>query len=757
MEALTKSRLIYILKIIYIFVFALIFLGVIHYTKNHLGFLGLFRVINNLSFSHFIFILFLGFILFSITPITYLIIKKNENFNLSATNVLYGKFLPARNLYKKYANKNKQDFKFTLILYSINFLSAGIFLFITTKMLSINLNPFIFVLIYFIATIIGFITLLPAGIISFDVVMVVLLCSIGSNKNLALTSIIIYRLAYTLIPLFIISVVSTIKNWGKINVKYNSLPKIISIKSAFFALRFFVFISGPLLLLLTAFPQIFFKIREIYFLSSATMLHFSKGLVVIVGFLLLVMANLLKHKSKGIYRLTIFFLLIGSLLTIAKSFNYIATGYLILIALFLIVSKNEFYRKSFIVSTEDLISTTLMLTGFWILYLILGYINVPIKHIEMHNKLAIALHTYQNLVSIGTIGFVLSLLYLYSIYLLGKHLNKMTHTYIEDCASDITEFLKKHNGTSLTHLIYLKDKYVFFSTDKKGMIQYTIISNKLIVLGNPLGDRENLSNLISEFYDFADSYDYVPVFFEISSSMLDLLHDYGYEFMKLGEAAIVNLNEFTIQGQKMQKVRTCVNKINKANYTFEIATDITDNLISELKIISDEWLNGKKEMGFSMGFFDPEYIKRSPIGIVKDENQQIKAFVTIMPTYGENKMFCSDLMRYSRDTPRGLMDYMFVNLLLWGKENGYNYFNFGVSPLSNVGFSKYSFLSERLASQIYYNGSAFYSFEGLKKFKGKYAHNWEPKMLAYRNRFSLPITMLQTNLVVSKPEQKTRK
>ncbi|MGL5577022.1 MAG: phosphatidylglycerol lysyltransferase domain-containing protein, partial [Sarcina sp.] len=179
-------------------------------------------------------------------------------------------------------------------------------------------------------------------------------------------------------------------------------------------------------------------------------------------------------------------------------------------------------------------------------------------------------------------------------------------------------------------------------------------------------------------------------------------------------------------------------------------------LVSKLKVISDEWLNGKKEMGFSMGFFDSEYIKKSPIGIVKNENQEVKAFVTIMPTYGENKIFCSDLMRYSRETPRGLMDYMFANLLLWGKENGYEYFNFGVSPLSNVGFSKYSFLSERIASQIYYHGNVFYSFDGLKKFKAKYAHNWEPRLLAYKNRFSLPITTLQTNLIVSNPKVKRR-
>ena len=114
----------------------------------------------------------------------------------------------------------------------------------------------------------------------------------------------------------------------------------------------------------------------------------------------------------------------------------------------------------------------------------------------------------------------------------------------------------------------------------------------------------------------------------------------------------------------------------------------TSELLKEIREISDKWLDGRKEMGFSMGFFDEDYINNGPLGVVRDSEGVLKAFVTIMPTYGENKRFCSDLMRFSRDTPRGVMDYMLVQLLEWGKENNYETFDFGVAPLSNVGTSK---------------------------------------------------------------------
>jgi phosphatidylglycerol lysyltransferase len=73
-----------------------------------------------------------------------------------------------------------------------------------------------------------------------------------------------------------------------------------------------------------------------------------------------------------------------------------------------------------------------------------------------------------------------------------------------------------------------------------------------------------------------------------------------------------------------------------------------------------------------------------------------------------------------------------------------------MAPLANVGLSKYSFLGEKIASQIFTHGSYLNQFQGLKKFKEKYADGWEAKFLAYRKKTSLPITMIQISLLISK-------
>ncbi|WP_066872750.1 bifunctional lysylphosphatidylglycerol flippase/synthetase MprF [Clostridium mediterraneense] len=702
-------------------------------------------------------VLCIGYLIFYADTITSFGIKE-------IATIILALYIPAifiYGLYKKKKTQTNTEHMHILGVVLISFLDwvlSTLLFFFTLRLLGVHITFGAFFPIYTSAMVLGMVSMLPGAVGAFDLTILIGLSSIGISKEIALLSILLYRLAYYIIPLIIAAIIFSTTLWKNLNKRLTGLPSIILRKTSFFSLRTLVYISGGALLLSTAFPTVFYKIQEIHFLSAATELHFSKTLIIVVGFLLIIMAGLLKHRAKSIYYITIGFLIVGSILTIIKSFNYIATGYLIIVALILILSRKEFYKVGFVISWEDMIFNIVSISVFWIIYLIVGYLNLPIEKVTVKRIFINLIHNYKNLISLSTMGFILSLMFLLLIYLVGKLHNKLPVVTLDECEDEVAEFLKHNNGTSLTHLIYLKDKYVFFSKENKGLIQYSIYSNKLMVLGNPLGKKEHIKDLIQEFYDFADLYGYIPIFFEVSGSMLEILHEYGYEFMKLGEAAIVHLEDFTIAGQKMQKVRTCCNKITKAGYNFDVVEGpLSPELINDMKRVSDQWLAGKDEMGYSMGFFDEEYINRAPLGLVRDDKGTLQAFVTTMPTYGINNTFCSDLMRYSRDTPRGVMDYMFANLLLWGKENGYKYFNFGVSPLANVGSSKYSFLSERFASQIYYHGKIFYSFQGLKNFKGKYAHSWEPKFLAYKNKFSLPVTMLQTTLIVSNSKKKTIK
>lgn len=675
--------------------------------------------------------------------------------------IIVALYIPGLIIYKLIKNKNKDkealEYKYVLSVSIVSFfdwLLPVILFFLILKVLGINIYFGYFFPIYLLSMILGVISMLPGGVGAFDLSMLVGLVILGIPKEYGVLAIALYRIAYYINPLIIAGILFLVDFWANTNKKLKSVIETVVGKVGVVFLRALVLISGIALLISNAVPGLVYRFKELEFLSYATEMHFSKALVITVGFLLIVMSSLLKYKAKSIHYLTVAFLLVGTILTIMKSFNYIAASYLILVAFALVLSKKEFSKESFVIGIETIIYNVIMIGGFWLIYIAVAYLSFPFKAHGLR-RIFRAIHVYRNLVSFSTMGMIAALIFIIIMYFIGKYRNKIVHSTVDENLDRIKEILEKYNGTSLTHLVYLKDKYVYLSDKYDGMIQYSVYSDKLMVLGNPIGNLNTIKEFIEEFYDFADNFGYVPIFFEVNGQMLEILHEFGYEFMKLGESAVVDVQSFTIAGQKMQKVRTCCNKINREGYSFEVIYGpFSSELLNEMKEISDKWLNGRKEMGFSMGFFDEDYINDGPLGIVRDSEGVLKAFVTIMPTYGENKRFCSDLMRFSRDTPRGVMDYMFVQLLEWGKENNYETFDFGVAPLSNVGTSKYSFLSERLAYQLYYYGQRFYSFEGLKKFKGKYANNWEPKFLAYKSKLRLPITSLQANLTVSTSKKK---
>src|SRR5574337_1667865 len=142
------------------------------------------------------------------------------------------------------------------------------------------------------------------------------------------------------------------------------------------------------------------------------------------------------------------------------------------------------------------------------------------------------------------------------------------------------------------------------------------------------------------------------VFYEVDRMNLHIYIDLGLTLLKLGEEARVPLTTFSLEGSTRKGLRHTYNRIEKEGCAFElIPTTTIPSLLPELKIISDAWLLEKNitETGFSMGFFDTEYLKRYPAGIVR-KNGKIIAFVNIWLS-NEKEELSGDLMRHLPDAP----------------------------------------------------------------------------------------------------------
>jgi lysylphosphatidylglycerol synthetase-like protein (DUF2156 family) len=88
-----------------------------------------------------------------------------------------------------------------------------------------------------------------------------------------------------------------------------------------------------------------------------------------------------------------------------------------------------------------------------------------------------------------------------------------------------------------------------------------------------------------------------------------------------------------------------------------------------------------------------------------------------------------DLMRFVPDAAYGTMDFLFAEILLSAKAEGYRWFGLGMAPLSGLPDHRLAPPWSRLGRFMFRHGAHFYNFQGLRAYKEKFGPMWTPVYL----------------------------
>jgi phosphatidylglycerol lysyltransferase len=170
---------------------------------------------------------------------------------------------------------------------------------------------------------------------------------------------------------------------------------------------------------------------------------------------------------------------------------------------------------------------------------------------------------------------------------------------------------------------------------------------------------------------------------------------------------------------------------------------------SELRAVSDAWLSDKAtaEKGFSIGTFDEAYLANFPIAVVSAEDRVV-AFANLWATESREELSI-DLMRFTPDAPRGAMDYLFIELMLWGRAQGYRWFNLGVAPLAGLEDRPLAPAWHRIGNFVFRHGEHFYNFDGLRRYKTKFDPVWQPRYLVSPGGLALPRVLTDVSVLIA--------
>jgi len=308
----------------------------------------------------------------------------------------------------------------------------------------------------------------------------------------------------------------------------------------------------------------------------------------------------------------------------------------------------------------------------------------------------------------------------------------------EECAR-AWEIIRAHGRTSLARYALLDDKSFFF-TPGGSLISYVVKDRVALVLGDPIGPSDDFEKAVSSFQDFCSKNDWLPTFYQVSSTNIDTYKSREFHSLPIGHEAIVDIASFTLDGSQNKTLRNSYNKMVRLGYHYDvIQPPYSGRMLRELKFVSDDWLTVHRatELRFSLGWFDDAYLNTCPILLVRDREGFIAGFANVVTEFQANEI-AVDLMRYLQHGESGLMDFLFVSLFQWAREQGFSTFNLGLSALSGVGEQSDDPIIERALNFIYQNVDRFYNFRGLHSFKEKFHPLWSERYLVYPAMSNLP-------------------
>lgn len=611
--------------------------------------------------------------------------------------------------------------------------------------------------LFSIACAAGIVSLIPGGLGSFELVLFTGFAAEGLPKETVVAWLLLYRLAYYILPFFA-GIYFFVRHLGhQINQRYQGAPRELLSSSLHSVMIHAVRWLGISLVFSTLF---FEKISHLSWLDGFGPLQ--KQLIwqfpgLLIGVCFILLARAIANGVKRAYSLMF--------LGLAATLVYINTGSIswqwslaiVLLGLGTVLIRKHLYKAQFIYSWEGRTKDIILISSMLFILFTLASLIFPYRAYEMNQHLGFSRYflTWKHILlatSLVTLAYACLVRYLYGAKtLLGE-------TFEHD---RYQRLLSEYGGSADSGLAFIKNKRLFWYQEEgldKAAFQFSTINNKAVVMGEPAGNPETFKNATRAFIEAAERLNYDLVFYSIGKDMTLFLHEYGFEFMKVGENALVDLDSFHLKGNKYKPFRNALNRVQKEGFTFEISPQPHSKvLLDELETISNKWLEKRQEKRFSLGFFDRDYFQEAPLALVKNKEQEIVAFANIMPNH-QNGIVSIDLMRYdAKKIPNGVMDYLFLSLFIHFKAEGLAYFDLGMAPLWGVGQVKESFLHERLAYLLYNFGTHFYSFEGLHQYKKKFTPIWEERYVSVAKSSWLLYAILGIFLLDTKLFNKKRR
>ncbi|MDT7847458.1 phosphatidylglycerol lysyltransferase domain-containing protein [Streptomyces justiciae] len=343
-------------------------------------------------------------------------------------------------------------------------------------------------------------------------------------------------------------------------------------------------------------------------------------------------------------------------------------------------------------------------------------------------------------VTVNGLSTVLLLAVLYAAFRSRRAVDPLT----DDDEKRLRELLDRHGERdSLGYFALRREKSVLWSPSGKAAVAYRVVGGVALASGDPLGDPEAWPGAIEPWLDQARAHGWIPAVMGASEEAGTVYARHGLDALELGDEALVEVAEFTLEGRAMRTVRQAHNRVRRAGYTVRIRRheEIPAAEMAALVKRADDWRDGATERGFSMalGRLGDARDGRCVMLECTDAQGELRALLSFVP-WGPCGLSL-DLMRRDRDSDNGLVEFMVIDLLRRAREIGITQVSLNFAMFRSV-FERGGRLGAGPVLRLWRSLLSFFSrwwqIESLYRANAKYRPIWEPRFLLFEKSADLP-------------------
>ncbi|HEY7887516.1 MAG TPA: bifunctional lysylphosphatidylglycerol flippase/synthetase MprF [Steroidobacteraceae bacterium] len=602
---------------------------------------------------------------------------------------------------------------------------------------------------YAIAIIAGIVSHVPGGIGVFETVMLLMLRGIPPEALLG--SLLAYRAIYYFVPVLFGAVLFGYKELSATRAHLARARERAALYVAPVAPQVaggLTFLAGTVLLVSGATPAISSRLALLHRFIPLAVLEVSNLAASVIGLGLLVLARALFRRVRGAYSISFSLLVCGIVASLLKGLRYEEAIVLAIALAVLTLGRRAFYRPTAILDERFSPVWVASIAGVIILSIWIGFLVY--RDVPYSDELwwTFALHANAPRMLRASVAVIV----LATAYLM---LNLLRPARPEPAVASAEDLVRaraiiNRSDNCLANAALTGDKRLLFNDSADAFLMYQVAGRSWVVLGDPIGSRTGAEDLVWRFRELSDRHGGQTVFYQTSAERLSLYVDLGLAPLKVGEEARVRLTDFSLEGATRAGLRHSHRHAQRDGLTFELVPPAgIGELLPDLQRISDAWLASKAtgEKRFSVGYFSAQYLRNFPLAIVRADGVPV-AFANLWTTDTRAEL-AVDLMRFGPAAPQGTMDFLFVELMSWGRGQGYGWLNLGMAPLSGLDRHPLAPAWHRVGNFVFRHGEHFYNFEGLRRYKAKFDPHWEPKYLIARGGIALPRVLMDVSVLIA--------